>query len=250
MKVTFTHAGGVSGTWDGCLWDCPGDRKMERWLNKQVLPERGPHDSLVDCARRLLGSYTEQPQGFEVVDLTGMPRERLGEDVFSGEEEVDAAGESGHIGLHDGATETGTASSALTAAEAFFGGGLCPDATDVEDEDDWDGPEQQWADFTGWCGRENLILNGPGPEHDGGREHDVRFNDAGWPVVEIHQTKFVRIYRELDRWRGAVSEKRADFRIPCTAAPAKRAAGGRYSDGGVVVGRRAKGRRAHRDLSA
>jgi hypothetical protein len=78
MQVTFTDAGGASGTWDGCLWDCPRDRKMECWLNEQVLPERGPYDSLVDRARRLLESYTGSPRLFQAVDLTGMPFECLG----------------------------------------------------------------------------------------------------------------------------------------------------------------------------
>jgi hypothetical protein len=151
---------------------------MECWLNEQVLPDRGPYDSLVDRARRLLESYTGPPSLFQAVDLTGMPFECLGEDVFSGKEKVDEPEKKEHIADNDGTTETGPESSALTAAEAFFGGGICPDEADVENEDDWDGPEQQWADFTGWCGRENLIVKGRGPERDGEREHDVRFNDA------------------------------------------------------------------------
>lgn len=178
MKVTFTNARGISGTWDGCLWDCPGDREMQGRLNQEALPERGPHQSVVDCARHLLESYGGLPVLFELVDVTGLPRELLGEDVFFMEEEVEAAEEAAHSGNHDRTTETGSEGSALAAGEAFLGGGVLADETDAEDEDDWDGPEAQWTDFTGWCGRENLILKVRGPERDGGREHDVRFNDT------------------------------------------------------------------------
>lgn len=176
MKVTFIDAGGDPGTWDGCLWESR-DGKMAHWLNRQLLPEGGRHDSIVDRARKLLTIYGDVPRAFEIVDTTGLPLEDIGEDVIFGEEELEAGDEGAQSGGYDGTTETGPERSALTAAEEHLRGGLCADG-ETDGEDDWERPEREWEALAKWAGESGLILTGPGPARPGGREHDVRYDEA------------------------------------------------------------------------
>ena len=76
--------------------------------------------------------------------------------------------------LHTGAAGT------LADAAAFIRRCVCADGSVDGEDGDFSGPERQWAALIEWaasCGR-SLPLDFPGPEREGGREHDVTLHEA------------------------------------------------------------------------
>lgn len=70
---------------------------------------------------------------------------------------------------------------ALADAAAYLRRGVCPDgASDGETVEDFDLPERQWAAFLDWArDRDRIVpLTFPGPEREGGREHDVTLDES------------------------------------------------------------------------
>ena len=82
---------------------------------------------------------------------------------------------------HDspGILETGPAS-ALADAAAFVRRRLCADGAVDGTDDDFSGPERQWAALIEWAGSTGKILplEFSPPQREGGREHDVTLDDA------------------------------------------------------------------------
>lgn len=75
--------------------------------------------------------------------------------------------------------QTGTAG-ALADAATYVRSSLCADGSVDGEDGDFSGPERQWAALIQWadsCGK-ILPLNFPGPEREGGREHDVTLNES------------------------------------------------------------------------
>lgn len=69
---------------------------------------------------------------------------------------------------------------ALADASAFIRRRLCADGQADGEDGDFFAPERQWAALIEWakgCGG-ILPLDFPGPEREGGREHDVTLNEA------------------------------------------------------------------------
>lgn len=69
---------------------------------------------------------------------------------------------------------------ALADAAAFIRGRLCPDGSVDGKDGDFSNSECQWAAFIEWAGAHGKILplDFPGPEREGGREHDVTVDEA------------------------------------------------------------------------
>lgn len=76
--------------------------------------------------------------------------------------------------LHPGPSGT------LADAAAYLRHGLCADGAADGTDDDFSGPERQWAALTEWAGSAGKILPlaFPPPEREGGREHDVTLDEA------------------------------------------------------------------------
>ncbi len=68
---------------------------------------------------------------------------------------------------------------ALQDAAAYLRRGLCPDGPANGEDGDFSGPERQWAAFLEWAGScaKVLPIDFPGPEREGGREHDVTLHE-------------------------------------------------------------------------
>ena len=77
-------------------------------------------------------------------------------------------------------TSQDLAQGALGDAASHLRRCLCPDGRADGAGEDFDLPEKHWAEFRAWSQKRGLILEGnfPPPERDGGREHDVRFDEA------------------------------------------------------------------------
>jgi hypothetical protein len=172
MKVIFTSATDAEITWDGVLWS-EGRASLATALNHAVLPMPDSHGGILGQATRLLESFGFRTTATRVEDDTGWPEEQIGEDCFFVEEDLAGSSEESHSHAHDRNDQTGFEGSALAAAEAHLSDGVCAD--EEPDEDDWDRPEREWQALIAWCRQNELILDGPGPLYDGGREHDVRF---------------------------------------------------------------------------
>ena len=70
--------------------------------------------------------------------------------------------------------------SALADAAAFVRRRLCADGAVDGTDDDFSGPERQWAALIEWAGHAGKILplDFPPPEREGGREHDVTLEEV------------------------------------------------------------------------
>lgn len=70
--------------------------------------------------------------------------------------------------------------SALADAAAFLSRCLCSDGTVDGQDGDFSLPERQWSVLIRWAGASGKILPliFPGPEREGGREHDVSLDEA------------------------------------------------------------------------
>ena len=68
---------------------------------------------------------------------------------------------------------------ALQDAEAFVRRRVCADGSVDGEDGDFSGPERQWAALIEWAGScgKTLPLDFPGPEREGGREHDVTLDE-------------------------------------------------------------------------
>ncbi len=69
---------------------------------------------------------------------------------------------------------------ALSDAAAYVRGRVCPDGAADGEDGDFDLPERQWSALLDWAraGDKILPLNFPGPEREGGREHDVTLDES------------------------------------------------------------------------
>lgn len=69
---------------------------------------------------------------------------------------------------------------ALADAAAFVRRRVCADGSVDGAEGEFSGPEQQWAALIAWAEGSGCILplEFPGPEREGGREHDVTLHEA------------------------------------------------------------------------
>jgi hypothetical protein len=69
---------------------------------------------------------------------------------------------------------------ALADAAAFLCRGVCADGSADGEDIDFTLPERQWAALIEWAGTVGKILplDFPGPEREGGREHDVSLDEA------------------------------------------------------------------------
>lgn len=76
--------------------------------------------------------------------------------------------------LHPGPAGT------LADAAADLRRRLCADGAADGEDDDFSGPERQWAALLEWAGAAGKILplDFPPPDREGGREHDVTLDDA------------------------------------------------------------------------
>lgn len=177
MRIRFTLQEGGVLHWDGLCWHCSAMPVRAAELNRIVLPDGGPHDGVLQRAERLLHFCGWPVAAREVEDDAGWPEEFLGEDCFFPQEDLALPGTDGNVPGNDSAAKAIAEKGALAAAEAHLGGSVCSDEA-VDEDSEWDAPEQQWQALIGWCRQGGLILDGPGPLYDGGREHDVRFDDA------------------------------------------------------------------------
>ncbi len=174
MDIVFTNAQGKRLLWDGMLWNSPDLPFEASLLNQEKLAWGSRHCSILSRAR----SQAEMQLGpveMELLDLSGMPEEDIGEDVIFDEEELAEEMISGQSARYDGPTETGPAGGTLAGAQNYLSGGLYPDGTfdGDADEDDWEEPERQWSQLRRWCDAQRMIVESPGPNAAGGREHDV-----------------------------------------------------------------------------
>ena len=176
MEIVFTNTEGKRLLWDGMLWSSPDVPGVAALLNQEPLRWGTRHSSIVDRARRqaweALGAVEET-----LVDLTGMPEEVIGEDVISEAKELAHREQECKPKGNDPSTKTGSQGSALAQAYAHLCGGVCPDGVgDGDDaEEDWDGCERQWGQLYEWCSGAGMMVEAPGPDLTGGREHDVFF---------------------------------------------------------------------------
>lgn len=176
MEIHFINEEGQRLAWDGMLWSSADVPLAAVRLNQELLAWGTRHCSILDRARRQAMEHLG-PVEMEVADLTGMPEEDIGEDVICGEDGVAQGGESAQSAAHDGSTKTSVAGSALAKAHAHLRGGVCADGLgDGDDaEADWDQRERQWSQLQEWCADAGRMMEAPGPDLAGGREHDVIF---------------------------------------------------------------------------
>jgi hypothetical protein len=69
---------------------------------------------------------------------------------------------------------------ALADVATFLRGSVCADESADGEEGDFTLPERQWAALMEWAGSFGKILplDFPGPEREGGREHDLTLDEA------------------------------------------------------------------------
>lgn len=176
MEILFTNAKGECLRWDGMLWSSLEVPDVALRLNQEPLRSGSRHCSILSRAERQAGAYLGSVE-MAVVDLTGMPVEDIGADViFEVVDLADGEEECKNI-RNDHSTETGPQGSALAQAYAHLCRGVCTDGVGDEDdaEDDWDGCEKQWEQLHDWCAGAGMMVEAPGPDRTGGREHDVFF---------------------------------------------------------------------------
>lgn len=196
MKVIFKPSKGPELVWDGLLWSGPADAKLLTALNAATLPEGGPHDSVMDRARRLLTGWGFMVRESEIVEDTGWPEEFLGADVIIPLEELEDSEDDAENASHDGTTETSPRLSTLAAAELHTRGGVCPSGADADgaadeftalrefleqetDGDEWEQPQQEWAALIKWAHQGQRLLSGPGPDRETSREHGTLYPGNG-----------------------------------------------------------------------
>ena len=198
MEIVFTNAEGKRLLWDGMLWSSPDVPGVAALLNQEPLRWGTRHSSIVDRARRqaweALGAVEET-----LVDLTGMPEEVIGEDVISEAKELAHREQECKPKGNDPSTKTGSQGSALAQAYAHLCGGVCPDGVgDGDDaEEDWDGCERQWGQLYEWCSGAGMMVEAPGPDLTGGREHDVFFQSETGRWVKFTKPG----YEDSTSWR-------------------------------------------------
>lgn len=176
MEIVFSNAEGKCLRWDGMLWSSLEVPGVALRLNQEPLRSGSRHCSILSRAERQATAYLGSVE-MAVVDLTGMPVEDIGGDVIFEVVDLADGGDAGQGGPDDGATEAIPEDRTLAGAQDYLCGGLCSDGVGDEDdaEDDWDGCERQWGQLHDWCAGAGMMVEAPGPDRTGGREHDVFF---------------------------------------------------------------------------
>lgn len=100
---------------------------------------------------------------------------------------------------------------ALADAAAYIRSRVSADGPADGAEGDFAAPEHQWAALREWASADKKILplEFPGPERDGGREHDVRFHEPSGRWLQGNRVSldhlsaaFVAAGFQLLPWRG------------------------------------------------
>lgn len=177
MDIRFTLPDGSTLHWDGLLWRCEAMPDFAAGLNREALPEGGPHHGVLDRAAALLDGLGGRTVTREILDDTGWPEEWIGEDCLFPEDELAGPPPAGHFSSDDESAKAIVERGALAAAEAHLWRGVCADA-EIDEDSEWDAPEREWQALVEWCRQTGLIPEVAGPLHEGGREHDVSFDEA------------------------------------------------------------------------
>ena len=88
MEIVFTNAEGKCLQWDGMLWSSPDVPGVALLLNLEPLGWGSRHCSILSRAQRRAVEHLG-PVEMESLDLTGMPEEDIGEDIFPPDEELE-----------------------------------------------------------------------------------------------------------------------------------------------------------------